>query len=283
MSCLGFMYIIWIAFSFFYQGTNQLYLADSSGKVFQKIKYDSPDQYAPTFVHNTYFLSDPVLIGDNLLVKIHFHGHIARITNEEISEKKLVYAINLTSGSTKFLGLKYPQDYLLQGPKYVEPSFAYANGKFVISYFGDNRIYYTENFGDEMKSKSLKSKYLSEKLPNLPLEADPLELRSYSYGSPHYETIVYDPFRKVYLRFAFHKYELDAEAPMDDLRNYSGPFSIQVLDEELNLLTERAFEKSRYHPFNFFIAEEGLYLSINHPLNPENKEDELTFELIGFE
>ncbi|EOZ99348.1 hypothetical protein A33Q_0585 [Indibacter alkaliphilus LW1] len=33
-------------------------------------------------------------------------------------------------------------------------------------------------------------------------------------------------------------------------------------------------------PLNFFINEAGLYLSINHPDNPENEEEYLSFQLL---
>lgn len=267
----------------FNQGSGQIYLADTSGRVYNTIKYKAPDNYTPAFVHNTYFLSSPILNGDNLIVKTHFHGHIAHISNEELSEKELLYSVNLKTGSTQFLGLKYPSDYLVDGIKYVEPSITSGNNTFVISYFGDHRIYYVDQSEREMKNKLVKSRYVEERLPVLSPDVDPLGLRSYAYASPHYETITHDPFRNVYLRFAFHHYELDPDVPIHELRNYSGPFSIQILDKELNLISETAFEKNIYHPFDFFIGEEGLYLSINHPMNPENIEDEMAFELVRFQ
>lgn len=266
----------------FNQGIGQMSLADTSGRVYSKIKYKLPEKYTPAFVHNAYFLSSPILIGNKLIVKTHFHGQITAVTNDEISEKELMYAIDLTKGTTQFMGFKYPKDYLIGGSKYFEPSIAFANGKFVVSYFGDHNVYYADNMDSLMKSKPGKSPNLGGELAILSNDADPMALRKYAYGSPHYETILHDPFRKVYLRFAFHQYELDPDVQMQDLRNYSGPFSIQVFDEELNIISEKTFEKNTYHPFDFFVAEEGLYLSINHPLNPEINEDILAFELIYF-
>jgi hypothetical protein len=53
-----------------------------------------------------------------------------------------------------------------------------------------------------------------------------------------------------------------------------------VFDEDLNLITERLFEGGTYLPDNSFVGEKGLYLSINHPNNPQNKEDLMKFELV---
>lgn len=266
----------------FNQLVGQISLTDTSRNVYQKIKYEAPEKYTPAFVHNTYFLSKPILIGDRMIVKTHFHGQISKTTNDDLKEKELMYSINLNSGKTQFLGLKYPENYLLQGTKLFEPSIVFHEGKFVISYFGDHRIYFTSDLDGPIQSKDVKSPYLEETLPNMPVGAEREVLRSYYHSSPHYETLEFDPFRKVFIRFALHAHTLDPSVPVNEYRNYSGPFSIQVLDENLNLISEKSFEKNKYHPFDFFIAKEGIYISLSHPLNPNNKEDEFAFELIEF-
>lgn len=64
------------------------------------------------------------------------------------------------------------------------------------------------------------------------------------------------------------------------MRTTPGPFVVMDWDENGDTLTERRFEAGTYYPTNFFVGERGLYISINHPDNPENQEDELAFELI---
>lgn len=66
------------------------------------------------------------------------------------------------------------------------------------------------------------------------------------------------------------------------MRNHSGPFSIQVFDKNLSLVSETPFPANKYHPFDYFITSEGIYISTSHPLNPEIKEDEMKFELLKF-
>lgn len=264
----------------FNHGIGRIYLTDTSGNVYSTIKYKAPEEYSTAFIHNSYFVSNPVILGDKMIVKTRFNGHIGKITNEELSKKELLYSIDLTNGTTDFLGLTYPKDYFAEGIKYVEPSISYANGKYVVSYFGDHNIYIIDSSNGEIQSNKIKSHFVEETLPTLAIDADPFELRTYAYASSHYENIIYDPYRNLFLRFVFHKYDLDPTIDMYELRNYSGPFSIQLLDEDLNLLYEKSFEQNVYHPFDFFIAKEGLYLSINHPLNPSNVEDVMAFELI---
>ncbi len=69
----------------------------------------------------------------------------------------------------------------------------------------------------------------------------------------------------------------------DELRNLPtapGPFSFLVFDENLKLLTEKLFAAGTYLPDNSFVGEKGLYLSINHPDNPQKREDQMVFELL---
>jgi len=62
------------------------------------------------------------------------------------------------------------------------------------------------------------------------------------------------------------------------LRTAPGPFVIMVLDNDLNVIGESYFEKGIYLPSNFFINEEGLFISLNHPDNPENSEEYFRFQ-----
>lgn len=266
----------------FNQLVNQLTLIDTSGTIKGKISYEGPDQYSPAFIHNAYFKSPPILKGNKLTVKTHFYGQITSVTNEQLNEKELMYEIDLKTGKTEFFGVNYPKDYLLAGFKLFEPSIAFGAGKYVVSMFGDHRLFYTDSLGTPLKEVAAKSNYLNEAIPLFPKDADGLAYRTYSYYSPHYETIEFDPYRNVFIRFAFHAMDYDPSVPVPEMRNHSGPFSIQIFDTNLNLVSEKFFDKNRYHPFDYFLTKDGLYLSTNHPLNPETKEDELAFELIEF-
>ncbi|MEP1087166.1 DUF4221 family protein [Algoriphagus sp.] len=266
----------------FNQLESQVTLIDSSGKIKSKIKYQTPEKYSPAFVHNAYFNSPPLLQGNKLTVKTHYYGPLQNMTQEELLKKELVYEIDLETGITSFLDFKFPIDYMLGGLKLFEASIAHGASKHVYSLFGDHRLFYVSEFGDSLKWKDGKSNFVPQTLPLFPLQGDGLDFRKYSYYSPHYESLVYDPYREVFIRFVFHSFEQDESVPVSDMRNHSGPFSIQIFDIELNLKSETAFEANHYHPFDYFITKEGIYLSINHPLNPQNKEDQMTFELLEF-
>jgi hypothetical protein len=101
----------------------------------------------------------------------------------------------------------------------------------------------------------------------------------YNLASSRYGSLLYDSFRNVYYRFAFPTLPEVTEEDLRNLRTAPGPFVVMVFDENLNLLTEKLFEAGTYLPDNSFVGEKGLYLSINHPDNPQNKEDQMVFEL----
>lgn len=266
----------------FNQIKSQITLIDTSGQILRTIQYKSPDRYSPAFIHNTYFLSPPLLHGKKLIVKTHYYGSIREMTQEILQTKELIYEIDLESGVTNFLNLKFPKNYMPDGLKPFEASISHGSDKHVFSLFGDHRLFYVSEFGDTLQSKNGKSVFLPENLPTVPVDVDGLVFRKFSYYSPHYESLDYDPFRKVFIRFAFHEFEQDESVPVNDMRNHSGPFSIQVFDSELNLISETAFEANQYHPFDYFITEKGIYLSTNHPLNPQNNEDEMSFVLLEY-
>lgn len=52
-----------------------------------------------------------------------------------------------------------------------------------------------------------------------------------------------------------------------------------VLDKDFQVMCEIVLPKSVYLQHQFFIAEEGLYLSANHPDNPDTRESEICFHI----
>jgi len=87
----------------------------------------------------------------------------------------------------------------------------------------------------------------------------------------------------VFYRFCFPEVEVKDQEEVMQLRIAPQAFSIMVLDNALNIIGETFFDERENVPNNSFIAEEGLYISINHPINPDNKENFLSFALLKLE
>lgn len=260
-----------------------IYLTDTSGFVRQKIRYQIPDGYSSAFVHPGYFLSPPELRSGELIVKTHFAGNYREVDNNALKQKHMVYAINLFTGETRFLSHTYPEDYLANGLKHFEPSIARSKDKIVYSFFGDHRLFYADSYDEKLSFKEAPSAFLDKNLKLFPLEGRRFETQQYLQASSRYESLVYDPYREVFYRFAYPTLEVSEENDVLRLRTAPGPFAIMILDDDLNVIGERYFEKGICLPSNFFINEDGLYISLNHPDNPENNERYFRFQKFSLE
>ncbi|MFN3998028.1 DUF4221 family protein [Algoriphagus sp.] len=258
----------------------QIVLTDTSGVIKNRIRFELPEGYSNLFPHNSYYVSPPNLNGKELIVKVRAEGRITEFTQEKLDGLVLSGAINLESGATRLLPHGFPSDYLSSGQKQLEYSFHYQNGRTVVSFMGDHRLYHSNNEASVLESKEGKSQYLDDQMPFFLKDVDSRGMSEYAFAKSRYESLVYDSFRKVYYRFAYPSVQFETDEELRALRNSPGPFVVMVLDENLNLLTESKFEAGTYYPTNFFVGEKGLYISLSHPDNPEIQEDEMAFELI---
>jgi len=254
-----------------------LVLTDTTGKIKSKLRYDVPDLYSPAFVHQSYFLSPPRVRGNELIVKTHVHGNIREMEAEQLAQTHLVYAINLTDGSTRFLNHTYPENYIKDGRKHIETSIATDGDKMVYSFFGDHNLYVADHSEANFQMKPAASKYLDSNLPYFPQNGDRLANQKYLMASSRYEHLIYDSYREIYYRFAYPTMGELEENELSMLWQTPGDFVIMILDKELNLLGETYFDGGKYFPNNVFVAKDGLYISLNHPHNPENIEDQMIF------
>jgi hypothetical protein len=102
-----------------------------------------------------------------------------------------------------------------------------------------------------------------------------------------YGALIYDPFRDVFYRITTPAVEYDPEASDEDLNslNYYRPYTgIMVLDNELNILAEHTFDTFEiYVGNNFFVREEGLYLSRNNLFHADYDEGVFRYLVVRFE
>lgn len=262
---------------------NQFILTDTSGKVKNRIRFDLPDGYSTLFVHNSYYVSPPKVMGNELVAKLRADGRISDFTQTQLDTISLAAAINLETGSVRLLPQRFPKDYLSTGQKQLEYSFHQDEDQMTVSFLGDHRIYYYSANSAEATSTEAKSQFLDEVMPSFAKDTDSRGFAEYSSAKSRYESLIFDPFRRVYYRFAFPTVTIENDDQLRALRATPGAFVVMVLDEKGKVLTERKFEGGTYYPSNYFVGEKGLYLSINHPENPKNEEDQFQFELIKLE
>lgn len=262
----------------FPEWSKEMVLIDSSGEIKNRIKYELPESVSALFLHNTYYVSQPMIADGKLIAKTRGVKRPTEYTQTDLDEFPIFVSIDLRSGNVKPLPYRFPQDYLSQGKKMLEESIIAEPERVIISFLGDHSLYFSN--GDGMAKKEAASSFLEPKLPVLSDGADGREFAEYAYSKSRYGDLIKDPYRKVYYRFAYPTIEIETDEQLRALRESPGSFVVMVFDENLDLLTEKKFEAGKYMPTNSFVGEKGLYISINNPENPDNKEDLMSFELI---
>ncbi|MCE7054895.1 DUF4221 domain-containing protein [Algoriphagus sp. AGSA1] len=257
----------------------ELHLSDTTAKVISKINYEPPAGHDFAFIHNAYFVSDPILLGDKLLVKTRPNMRASEATSAYLSDKKLTYSIDLNSNEVTLSKMGYPADYTLGGAKLLDFSMARAEDKLVYSFIADHNLYVSDLEGEVHSVVPAKSQYLEQTFQSFPDITDRTALQSYLFASDRYERVLYDKYRGVFYRFVFPKVAIENEEEINQLRRFPRKFSVMILDKELNILGEKLMPENTYYPGNSFVGEEGLYISINHPDNPKNREDLMSFEV----
>jgi hypothetical protein len=213
------------------------------------------------------------MMGNELVAKLRAGGKLTDFTQAQLDTISLAAAINLESGSVRILPQKFPKDYLDNGQKQLEYSLHHNGEQLTVSFLGDHRIYQFPSNSGEPVSVEAKSQFLEEIMPSFPKDVDGRGFAVYSAAKSRYESLIFDPYRKVFYRFAFPTITIENEDKLNALRSTPGAFVLIVLDQKGNVLTERKFEGGTYYPSNYFVGEKGLYLSINHPENPKNIEE----------
>ena len=262
----------------FQQFSPNIYLTDTSGSVRKKITVQVPEMHTFPFVHLTYFSSPAVLVGEDLVVKTRPADVHNQITNDVLSKRHLTYSINLNNGETELLSHKFPNNYLVDGYRFFDFSFAKGLDKWVYSFHSDHDLYYSDARNTSLASVTAKSNYING-FRNFDLSGSREENYRYFASAPNYKSIFYDKFKNVYYRVCYPKIELTSEEEIMKYRFVPKMFSILILDSELNVIGETLFEKEKFLPDNLFITEAGVYLSKNHPDNPDLEEDYLSFAL----
>jgi hypothetical protein len=162
----------------------------------------------------------------------------------------------------------------------VHFSREFDENNFIYSFFADPHIYVTIDHINVEKYHA-SSKYIG-KIKHIRYKTMPsIEKVNRDFvTNGYYHNITYDPYRELYYRFVKLP---DNYANGDDLMKlvkYPQNFSIIVLNKNFQVIGETKLPSKTFVFTDFFVAEKGLYISINHIDNPNLDIDHLQFELI---
>ncbi|MGV8096458.1 MAG: DUF4221 family protein [Mangrovibacterium sp.] len=257
--------------------TQTLNFVDSLGrKIF---KYDYRDDQLQTTDTKSDFRT-PVFVQDDLFFLYQgLKGNWNLLPLSEFKNYKPTLILNLKTGAKKKVGPKLPYPDSELRKKEFDYSIAKAGEKYLFSYVGSDIIFTTTDF-EKFSGYLCKSQYVFGDLADYSGSSDVYNVIRRRVQSCYYAFIVWDPYREVFYRFyKVGERDLKNTDNLYDLNYYPPSFGIIVINKDMEIISDHVYENNKYFFGNFFIDEKGLYISVNHPNNPEMDYNKLTFEL----
>ena len=260
-------------------------IVDTTGKLQTKIPYtktNDGDYLLPS--RPMTFIYQPLKIIDSKI-------YITQILNwkykdHAVEKSPIAVTVDLETGVTKALPMKFPP--IITSKRYIsgvhdaEVDFSREfNGKeFIYSFYYDENIHIANIAHDSVRTVSAKSQFIKAperaKLADVPTNIK-LDCELAMYGN-----LIYDKYREVYYRFAYHSEEFskDEENFFELYAFGRNKFSIIILDKDFQCIGETEFPEGIYSTRGYLIRKDGLYLSTSHYKNPSFSDDLLQFERI---
>lgn len=143
-----------------------------------------------------------------------------------------------------------------------EPSLtAAAKGSFLVTFPADPGVYEYRLGSDTVHYHQYPD---WERFENEGIDRDAAmqEFVNHYISTAWFQQLVYDPYRKVYYRFAKERQEL-RKADGEKKTAYDADWKVFVLDSYLNPVGEYALDAVRFNPMFSFVSEEGLIIYDN--------------------
>lgn len=256
---------------------DNIVIIDSASQVIKKIKFNI--SYQPYFPLTNLWSS---------------YGKCINYTNNEIIinsicldtesafdksfNQNIAYCYNFILDSQSVYPLKFPNNSKIRTQvKYSEASVIINKNNTILSYGLSHQLFVSDN-QTEWQEYDAKSRYIKKNL--LPPNGTELyETMKKFVENPYYLALIYDKYRNVYYRFVYPGINVVRDDDIMKLSEFRRVFSIMVIDKDFNILGETLMPENTYNSNMFFINEAGLWISANHPDNPNFDEDTIRFQL----
>lgn len=263
--------------SYAYEG---LIKVDTLGHIVQKIPYgETAEGYRvlPSYTPSSHPYIAPIFVDGKMF-----------ITQQGVERfhpiEKTPLSVTIDTVSKVISGTPLTYDILdddEQGTEDLRFSRIYDGRQFVYSFYVNEDIVVTPINHIDYKVVKVKSRFINSatEVQKKGEQGPRSNLEVARYGD-----IVYDPYREVYYRFAYHYSELDSK------KNWRGnavfgrkKFSVIILNKDFEIIGETLFPEAVYNSYVFFVHKEGLYISRDYQINYDQSEDYMTFELFSLE
>ncbi|WP_194778674.1 DUF4221 family protein, partial [Pararhodonellum marinum] len=205
-----------------------------------------------------------------------------------IRKHQLIYSYDMVKDSIAWYDVFYADDYWDKGKKLTDYSWAISNDKIILAPLYDHEMQVFDiPSGQVIDRKTVKSSAINnfDFVNSLPSGINEGLKNDLKYD--RYNTLIYDPYRRVFYRFYDQGFELEEDYPVEKISSMdlSRPYlGVLILDEDLNPIGEHKFQKNEVYTFsNHFVGEKGLYISTNNLFNEDFSEDSFRYAVFSLE
>jgi len=262
-------------------------ISDGNGKVIKKISYNKDLNGRPFKLTPPWFGLRPYKVGNiiNFLQVYQAEESNGILTEEKRKETYLNVALNTISGESITLPLTYPEEMI--GHDITEATNVMRtvgfHECFVYHFWNLDNLFVTSDHKTFKKfpiESNYKFKFNTECFKYI------YDIRAGLINSLSHDMVrdmLYDEYRNCYYIFIMKRNEnLDAGSDIFLKMKFPDCF-ILILDKDLKHMGE-VFLPDNTYSFQFsFITPDGLYISEDHPNNPDFDEDFMRFRLLKLE
>ncbi len=259
----------------------KIYLSDTSAKIY----YSFPVSNSRFEFGDFWCNSDNKIVLSNNKVYISTLPVAGIDRNPELFyNSSLSIAYDLILKQTFQLKINYPtvyfkNHYTNSGLIFFSRTFNKDKNELIFSFPADHNLYTYDILDHKVTKIKCKSIYIDNKQLLKEKNADYQKRRMIYLENPKYYLIIYDKYNTLYYRIILLPIEIEKNKKYSPYLHYEMPFSVMVLDGNLKIIMEKRFPKHKYNCSDFFVTEEGLWISNNNPYNPEFNEDLLSYSL----
>lgn len=258
----------------------KLSFVDSTGRLLSRFDYGNEKPGTSSTQCN---LRTPVFRnGETFLLPQKLAGNWSAMSTSAFEKYRTTLSVNLQSRQEELLGKNIPYEKDELKKKAFGYSITRTHSNYVLSFMGSDSIFVSSGL-HHFTSLACRSSHVLGKLAEF-TNPDIQKSLEQKIKSCYYTSVAWDPYRKVIYRFYLvGRKEVPASANVLELSRYPAQLGVMVIDEQMHVIADQVLKKDTYFPGNYFIAPDGLYLSVNHPSNPNMDMSKLTFEKIRLE
>lgn len=259
---------------------NLLYLVNSKKEVIKKYNYQNTsngDLTGATFYARNN-INTPLIIRNNKLYLTNYlGGNYNKYNSALLDNYPAGISIDENGTHVTYTKLTYPKE--LWSKTRFDPAYSKIEVENRMIYLWRYYPYiFIETFDGKIDSVKIETNLFNTEILRPQFNDFQSNARFY-IEAPSFYNIAYDKYRNYYYVFFNEGYRPNQKDDLIKLLKHPRKFSLIILNQEFEKLCELSIPKDSYLPSNFFITEEGLYLSKNNEFRKDFDENHLNFDV----